>query len=229
MKWNLSSYKWTEPEQTNDIQPNKARKAPTIAMMRTETNNLLIHGYLHDLKCISSPPENVCILIKHYYTIYDIWGIIDDGLRIEYGTKIKRKSLDSCTKCWFNAFSYQSFWRGIVEFKLKMNGLYFVAGVVPTANIVVNTKCAMSNIALKDSIGWWSQCGIIRNDTNGDIVKTDVVYGRGCEISIVLDFKQYRAIFKKNGVLQGSLAIKQNISYNVGISACSLFGVEYIS
>lgn len=190
-----------------------------------KSKHLLVYGYINQFKKLVSIPKPIYDIIEDFYTIIAVWGQLDDGLQIIKVNKVESKYQPSK---YVNAFCYESFTKGIIEFKFKMHGRQFFVGVIPTKNIATNKNKQRSfgNKGLKDSIGYSNQ-GTIKNDRLGQKKKGEK-YGKGDIISCILDFEKYEVRWKKNGVLQPTLPIKQNIAYSFGVSLIYNYSVEYI-
>ena len=198
-----------------------------LPSLRKEAYNLTVHGYINAINELTkNVPLAIYDMIETFYTRYDIWGYIDSNLEIKDDLKIVHKSGIHAT--WSNAFSYQSFWKGIIRFEVQINGSHCFIGVIPTDNIIKNTGCALSNKLLRGSIGYWDYDGSILNGTNGDKRCYAETYGDNDRITIILDFEKYLVRFEKNGFDQGSLPIQRNTAYSFGVSVCYTFGVQYV-
>ena len=205
----------------------RIRNGSYIPSLRKEAYNLTVHGYINTINELTKHvPLPIYDMIETFYTRYDIWGPIDSNLEIKDDLKVVHKS--GIHAKWSNVFSYQSFWKGIVRFEVKINGSHCFVGVIPTDNIIKNTGCALSNKLLRNSIGYWDYDGSILNGTNGDKRCYAETYGDNDRITIILDFEEYLVRFEKNGFDQGSLPIQKNTAYSFGVSVCYTFGVQYV-
>ena len=200
------------------------KTGPEFLHVNRDRTELIIYGCLRTtLPLNTNIPNVICGVIEKYLTITKIWGKVDEFLEIIDDIRIKPTK--ELYRHWLNAFSYESFKDGVIRYNFLVKGSQFFVGIIPTDNIVENSKIALTHRDLKGSIAYWSHNGSIeiateRSKNHGE------TYGDNDVISVILNFESLKVTFLKNDTQQARVSIDGNTSYNFAVSVYQGF-VEY--